>query len=206
MGIATDIDALQHLLGTDRERPVMARRYRDVRATSHARAAGDEWHWSAQPADETALAVVLVATVALALGRGSAIQEVPPGTLVFLHPQRATRIVATASGTVMCAWVPWDSLHEVESRADAPAELIAPSALAHGFEAFLSSLLTQSSESTPTTDYLVERLLAEMACGVLLEAAPRAAGQDASGIRRAFSLAGLPTPWALRTREVALGA
>ena len=190
MGIAMDVGAVMRLLGTGREHLIVAQRFRSVLATQHAMDAATEWAWSPQPEGDE-IAVILTAEMPLTvLSADSAPRNVPPGTICFLHPHKAVRVVAGAPGGVMCAWVPWDALDEIESGVRTPSEVIPVSALGRGLQAFLTSLLTQASEATPYTEYLVERLLAEMVFGVLVEAAPRAAveGRKESGIDRARSL------------------
>jgi hypothetical protein len=174
--IATPIDAVMRLFGTNHEPPLAAQRYRSVLASQHGMNIGDEWTWSAQAAEGVALAVILVATIRLTLvGTGAVRQEVPAGTLLFLHPDRAARVIAAGQGTAMCVWVPWAVLREVESCGCAPAELIPPSDLGQGLGAVLDSLLTETSERTPYTEPLVERMLTEMTFAVLSDAASRRA-------------------------------
>lgn len=191
MGTTIDARAAMRLLGNGHEHPLVAQRYRGVLATRHALEMAAEWSWSAQPNDGDEIAMLLVAAIPLAvIGEDGARREIPVGTLCFLHPQRNLRITALASGTVMCVWVPWYALDEIESGVGSPSEVIVLSTLGRGLHAFLTSLLTQHSEPTVYTDYLVERLLVEMVFSVLVEAAPRAVveGRKESGIDRARSL------------------
>ncbi|UXW85192.1 helix-turn-helix domain-containing protein [Microbacterium azadirachtae] len=191
MGIAIDVGAVMRQLGSGRQNPLVARRYRGVLATQHALEKGAEWHWAAQAGESDAIAGILIATGPLRVlgGEGVAV-EAPAATLCFLHPHRTVTVTAVAAGSVMCAWVPWGALAEIESGVRAPREVIPPSTLGRGLHAFLSSLLTQHSDPTVYTDYLVERLIAEMVFSVLVEAAPRGIveGRKASGIDRARSL------------------
>jgi len=191
MGIVIDARTAMQLLGERREHPLVARRHRGVLATQHALEPAAPWTWAAQPADGEEIAVMLIAAVPLTVlgGDGESI-EVPPGSLCFLHPHRATEVAAASAGTAMCAWVPWDALAEIESGMGAPSEVVAGSVLGRGLQAFLSSLLTQPSDPTVYTDYLVERLIVEMVFSVLVEAAPRVSGEGrkGSGVDRARSL------------------
>ncbi|MFB7843217.1 helix-turn-helix domain-containing protein [Microbacterium sp. NPDC056052] len=190
MGIVKDVAAVMRLLGTERENPLVARRYRGVLATQHALSTRAEWRWSAQAADGDEVAMLLIAAVPLQVTGGDGVPiEVAPGTLCFLHPNRTVKIEAIAAGTVMCAWAPWDALDEIESGMRAPGEVIPASIIGRGLQAFLTSLLTQHSEPTVYTDYLVERLIVEMVFSVLVEAAPRPVeGRKGSDIDRARSL------------------
>lgn len=191
MGIVIDARTAMQLLGERREHPLVARRHRGVLATQHALEPAAPWTWAAQPADGEEIAVMLIAAVPLTvLGSDGESHDVPPGSLCFLHPHRAAKVTAASAGTAMCAWVPWYALAEIESGMGAPSEVVAGSVLGRGLHAFLSSLLTQPSDPTVYTDYLVERLIVEMVFSVLVEAAPRVSveGRKGSGIDRARSL------------------
>ncbi len=191
MGIGMDVAAAVRLLGTERQNPLVARRYRSVLATQHALEEGAELRWSAQPVGADAIAAVLISAVPLRVtDADGAWVEAPVGTVCFLHPYRSVTLTGEATGTMMCAWVPWGALAEIESGVRAPGEVIALSTLGRGLQAFLTSLLTQPSDPTVYTDYLVERLIAEMVFSVLVEAAPRVIveGRKGSGIDRARSL------------------
>jgi len=197
MGIVVAGDAMNagvvtRLLRGEREHPLVALRYRSVLASQHSIGRDDVWHWSVQPDDGAQTAAILVAAVPLEVrGIEGVPREVAPGTLVFLHPHRAASVTALEAGTVRGAWVPWDALGEIESSVATLVERIPVSALGSGLHAFLSSLLAQSFARTPHTDHLVERLIAEMVFGVLLEAAPTH-GMNVAGappdIERARSL------------------
>ncbi|VXB76253.1 Helix-turn-helix domain-containing protein [Microbacterium sp. 8M] len=191
MGSSRDVAAVMRLLGAGRQNPLVAQRYRSVLATQHALDPAAEWRWSAQPAGGDAFAAVLLSAVPLRVVDGDGARaEAPVGTLCFLHPHRTVTVAAATAGTTMCAWVPWDALAEIESGVRAPGEVIALSTIGRGLQAFLTSLLTQHADPTVYTDYLVERLIAEMVFSVLVEAAPRVAveGRKGSGIERARSL------------------
>ncbi|KJL32272.1 AraC family transcriptional regulator [Microbacterium azadirachtae] len=171
---AVGVGAVTRLLRGEREHAGVALRYRSVLVSQHSIDRDAMWRWSEQPDDGSETAAILVAAVPLEVRGIEAVpREVAPGTLVFLHPHRAVSVTAVEAGTVMGAWVPWDTLDEIESGVDALAERIPVSALGSGLHAFLASLLGQSFARTPHTDDLVERLIAEMVFGVLLEAIPQ---------------------------------
>lgn len=190
MGNVRDARTAAPAPGMGHEPALAVRSFRDVLVTSqHVRDAA-EWSWPAQPSGGGETAVLMTAGIPLEVARGDdTAQEVPPGVLCFLHPHRATRIVASGAGAVTCAWVPWHALAEIESELRAPGEVIPPSALVRGLQAFLESLLTGHAEPAVTTDHLVERLVVEMVFGVLVEAAPRPTGSGRiSRIDRARSV------------------
>lgn len=191
MVIVIDARTAMRLLGERNEHPLVARRYRSVLATQHALEPATSWTWSAQPADGDEVAVMLIAAVPVTiLDSDGEVKEVPPGALCFLHPHREMKLAAAGSGTAMCAWVPWYAVDEIQSGVGAPSAIVASSVLGRGLQAFLTSLLTQPSDPTVYTDYLVERLIVEMVFSVLVEAAPHVAveGRKGSGIDRARSL------------------
>lgn len=150
------------------------------------------WEWSAQPVDGREIAAVLVGTAPLEIrGIDEVPWEVTPGAIAFLHPHRVASVTAKAAGTVIGAWVPWDTLDEIDSGVLSLTDRIPMSTLGRGLHAFVSSLITQRLEATPYTDYLVERLVAEMVFGVILEAIPVPGGvadRAVHGISRARSL------------------
>lgn len=191
MADAIDVSAVMRLLGRRGDHPLTALRYRSVLATHHLLDQDGQWWWGDQPDDGDEVAGFMIGQQPLIVGSpGGASEELLPGTVGFLHPHRAAQIAADAKGEVMCLWVSWDALDEVESGVRAPSMIIPQSPLSKGLQAFLGSLLTQPVASTMYSDYLVERMLAEMAFGVLVEAAPRSLieGRNQPAIDRARSL------------------
>ncbi|OZB81498.1 MAG: hypothetical protein B7X32_16610 [Microbacterium sp. 13-71-7] len=190
MGIVVDTRATMLPRGMRQEQLDVARRFHGVLATGHTLQAGAEWWWPARPADGEETAVMLIAEIPLAISCDDGVlRQAPPGSLCFLRPNHDTRVIAIGDGTVMCLWVPWSALSEIEPVLPGAGEVIAPSPLGFGLEAFLSSLLTQHTEPTAVTDRLVERLLAEMVFGVLVEAAPHVLHDgEAARIDRARSI------------------
>lgn len=173
-------DARAKAAGMGYEPVLLARSFRDVLVTRRQAQARADWPWPAEPADGAGESAVLMSAEApLTVQReDGAPREVPAGALCFLHPHRTTRILATGSGTMTCVRVPWPAIAGIESEVRAPDEVIPPSALGSGLQAFLDSVLTEHAEPTVATDHLVERLIIQMVFGVLLEAAPRPGGRD----------------------------
>lgn len=190
MGIVVDTRATMLPRGMRQEQLDVARRFHGVLATGHTLQAGAEWWWPARPVDGDESAVMVIAEMPLTIACDDrAPQQAPPGSLCFLRPHHDTRVIAIGAGTVMCLWVPWSALSEIEPVLPGSGEVIAPSPLGLGLQAFLSSLLTQHTEPTVVTDRLVERLLAEMVFGVLVESAPHVLHDgEAARIDRARSI------------------
>lgn len=173
MGNLLSISALLRRLGRDAEHPVVVRRYRSVAVMQHHVEVRNPWSWTATDALEDAVGVVLFANVPLRVSADSAPEViVAPGELGFLHPSRTHAVTAAEPGPVFSIWVPWDSLADIEQGITAPTARIAATTLTGGLRAFILSLLSQVTDPTPFTDYLVERIVAEMVFGVLVEAAP----------------------------------
>jgi AraC-like DNA-binding protein len=168
----------------------VARRFHGVLATSHTLQAGAEWWWPARPAEGEESAVMLFTEIPLKiLSDGGPRVQAPSASLCLLRPHRDTRVVAAGSGTVMCLWVPWSAISEIEQVLPSRGEVIEPTPLGWGLQAFLSSLLQEHADPTIITDRLVERLLAEMVFGVLVEADPHVLQVgEAARIERARSL------------------
>lgn len=190
MGNTIDVGAVLRLIGGGGGRPTAARRHRSILATSHSFDGGAEWTWAAQPEGFDAIAGLAFSDVPLRVRRGAELHELAVGEASFLHPHRATTIETLEPGTGMCIWLPWDSLHEVENGVQTPGHVMASTPLTAGLRAFLASLLTQQEPPTLYTDYLVERVVVEMAFGVLLESVPKnvSGARETRAIDRARSL------------------
>ena len=173
MGTVIDVAAVMRLLGDGGEHPVAARRHRGILATRHSFDRGAHWTWSAQRKGTSAIAGLTFADVPMRVRSGDSDEIVDVGQASFLHPHRRVEVDSTASGTGTCVWLPWDALSEVESGVQTPGLVLSSTPLTAGLQAFLDSLLTQSEPPTLYTDYLVERIVAEMAFGVLLESVPK---------------------------------
>lgn len=190
MGNAIDVAAVMRLLGHGNETPTAARRHRSTLASAHVFERGARWAWDAQSPSHEAIAGLVFADVPMCVHGDHGDESIVPGEAAFLHPYRAVGVEALRAGTGVCIWVPWDSLQEVEDGVQAPGHTMQSTPLTAGLRAFLTSLLTQHSEPTLYTDYLIERVVVEMAFGVLLESVPKnvAGSRDGRMIDRARSL------------------
>src|SRR5690606_34604385 len=173
LGNVIDVVAVMRLQGHGGEHPTAARRHRSTMATEHVFHKGARWTWENQPRSHDAVAGLLFADVPM-LVRGEGDDEITAaGQAAFLHPHRRSSLEAMTAGASVCVWVPWDSLHEVEDGVQAPGQVMPSTPLTAGLRAFVTSLLNQQTEPTLYTDYLVERVIVEMAFGVLLESVPK---------------------------------
>ncbi|OJU40409.1 MAG: hypothetical protein BGN97_11240 [Microbacterium sp. 69-10] len=190
LGNVIDVSAVMRLLGQGNEHPTVARRHRSTLATRHAFDRGAVWNWERQPDSRAVVAGLAFADVPMRVRGDVGEETVRVGEAAFLHPFRRTLVEADAAGSGICIWLPWDSLQEVEDGVRAPGQIMASTPLTAGLRAFLTSLVTQQAEPTAYTDYLVERVVLEMAFGVLLESVPGniAAAREDRMIDRARSL------------------
>lgn len=190
MGNVIDVASAMRLLGHRKEHPIAAQRYRSVLSTRHVREAGARWTWQPQPSSYDAVAALMFSDAPMRVRDETGERVVVEGEAAFLHPYRSLTLEADAAGGAVGVWLPWDSLLEVESGVQRPGHVMTSTPLTAGLRAFLTSLLTQQEEPTLYTDYLVERVLVEMAFGVLLESVPKniVGAREGRPIDRARSL------------------
>ena len=140
---------------------VSVRTFRSILVTVH-RPQELRWSWQtdAQPADPRA--VVLFPS-----GEAPDGSALPIG--VFVPPQAAQAIEWTRSTEVVAVWVPLDMLREFLN--DAPLHPISlhPTPMVAAFRAFTLAIARNGEETSSISRYAIERLLAEMVFGALLE-------------------------------------
>lgn len=158
-------------LGAEWTRPIATAPFRRVLTTHHLFDAGSRLSWPAQPAhdDSDAVAGMLFSQRPIRLlgrDRGGEARA------VFLHPRHPIQLSATAATSVMAVWLPWSSVREIEPVMRPATRMETNSPLIRAAWSFLASLLTEQSDPTLYSDYLVERLLVEMVFGMLVETAP----------------------------------
>lgn len=190
MGNVIDVAAVMRQLGPGSEQLAAMCRHRSTLTTSYVFDEDMRWTWRRQPPGRDALAGLVFIDVPISVDGDLGEERAEPGSAVFLHPHRDLRLSADVGGSSIGVWLPWDSLLEVETGVQSPGQVLAPTPLTVGLRAFLTSLLMQLSDATPYTDYLVERVLAEMAFGALLESVPKnvAGAREDRPIDRARSL------------------
>lgn len=190
LGNVIDVAAVMRLLGHGSEHPTAARRHRSTLATEHAFHGGARWSWENQSRSHDVIAGLVFADVPMLVRGDHRDETVAVGQAAFLHPHRHATIEAKTTGVGVCVWMPWNSLQEVEDGVQLPGQVMPSTPLTAGLRAFVTSLLTQQSEPTLYTDYLVERVIVEMAFGVLLESVPKniSGSRDVRAIDRARSL------------------
>ena len=144
-----------------------SRRYRDATVSIH-RPRAEPWLWSRR-SDQSldVLAVVLLLEGTLSVTRGPARGE--PVTSALVHGARDSRLDFSNGSSCVISWLPADVIEaQGVSLADLPLEL-PRTALTTAMRGFVSSVIRQPTQS-PVGTYVIERLLAEMTFGVVIEA------------------------------------
>lgn len=147
---------------------VATRSFRSITVTL-LRPQDKPWRWRPTPATSRRSAVVLFPADGRPVpidGTGAANQ--PP--LGLFLPAEADHLLAWEAGTeVLAVWVPEHLLQEfVEGDLPEPAALFS-SPLTIGFRTFAHAVMRHGEEGSSMSQYAVERLLAEMTFGSLLE-------------------------------------
>lgn len=185
-----EVSTLLALLGRSGENPIGLRVHRRCALTLHVLEAGATWSWETQPDDGDEMAAVMFVQGGVRVREGDGEAEHVTGETVFLHPFRRSSIFAARPATLMCVWVPWDALAELEDGTRVCTRIFPPTPIAVGLRAFAGALLAGAGSPTPYTDYLLEKLFAAMVFGALLEAGDRAvsATRESRAIDRARTL------------------
>ncbi|MDF2563466.1 MAG: nphR 1 [Microbacterium sp.] len=138
--------------------------YRTAVISAH-RVRSPRWRWTAQQADRAVTAVVFASEGGLALAETTPTRR----TGALLHSTHSTTLQWTTDALATVVWLDTESVIDT-SVPPAPQPVILPrTALATGLHAFAESLVHRPEVQTRVSDYIVERLLVEMAYGVLLE-------------------------------------
>lgn len=205
MAASVEISELGKLVGAPSVMPLNGRRFRSTAVTVHPLEPNEPWRWLPQPRDFGELALVAYVQSPATFIVDSIAFEVRNG--FFLHPHKEATISTVERAQVLCIWVPWDALEELDTGELGCFAVSPTSPLIAGVRAFGSALMTRAAAGTPYTDYLVEKLLAEMAFGVLLEAGRAADGsiRESAAARSETILDRARTVMLLRRADAAFG-
>lgn len=191
------VSDLARLLGGKRETLVASRVYRDTAITVHAMALSTRWTGSSRPRDDEpgaeaeedddpGLIGLLYAQGDLRVGPVEDEAEDVDGC-VLLRGGRDTTIWARSPSSGLVVWVPTSTVEELPEPSRRTVLPVSP--LTVGLRSFAQALVGASVQPTVYTDYLIERLLAEMVFGVLAESsAAVAASRRASPLEQARSM------------------
>lgn len=138
--------------------------YRSAAVSAH-RVRSPAWRWTAHHAERPLTAIVFASEGGLTLGQ---IAPARRGGVLLHHSHNAVlRWTADALATVV--WLDTESVVETSVPPAQQPVMLPRTALATGLHGFAESLAQRPEVQTRVSDYVVERLLVEMAYGVLLE-------------------------------------
>jgi len=144
-----------------------ARSFRSIDVTLHRTRPATAWDWGGRAEQPTHSAVLLT-------GDGNGVpydggHDDPDRLGLFLPPGDATTIPWTRSVEVLAIWTPIESIAEFTEGVIPERTALVSSPLTTGLRAFAYTLVRQPDEGSSVARYAVERLLAEMIFGALLE-------------------------------------
>ncbi|WP_424936257.1 MULTISPECIES: helix-turn-helix domain-containing protein [Bacteria] len=143
-----------------------ARSFRSIDVTLHRTRASAAWDWGGRSEQPTHSAVLLT-------GDGNSVPhdggDDPERLGLFLPPGDMTTIPWTRSVEVLAIWTPIESIAEFTEGVIPERTDLVSSPLTTGLRAFAYTLVRQPDEGSSVGRYAVERLLAEMIFGALLE-------------------------------------
>ncbi|MGN8027003.1 helix-turn-helix domain-containing protein [Microbacterium sp. 22242] len=140
---------------------ISARTFRSVLVTVH-RPQEPQWTWRSDTSLDGPRAAMLFPSGEAADGSAHPIA-------IFAPPQCGETIAWTRSTEVVAVWVPLDTLREFIN--EAPLRIIALQAtpIVAAFRAFTLAIARNGEDASSISRYAIERLLAEMVFGALLE-------------------------------------
>lgn len=138
--------------------------YRSSMVTTH-QVRSLEWTWAAQSGERPLTALVFSSKGALALAG----REPELGSAVLLHNTHNAAVRWTNGSTATVVWLETDSVVDANVPLSDHPVTLQRTLLAKGLQAFAESLTDRSEVQTTVSEYIVERLLIEMAHGTLLE-------------------------------------
>lgn len=182
MAALAELGSLGKLIGQPRENPVSARRFRSTAITMNVLDPSAPWAWEPQPRDGSEVALLAHTQVPVTLRSAGCTTEATAG--FFLHPHHQATVCAQERTTLLCAWVPWSALHELDRDDFISFAIAEPTPLSQGARAFAAAVSSYGAQSTIYTEYLIEKLVAEMAFGMLLEVGGSESGASRDAISR----------------------
>ncbi|MCA1305506.1 helix-turn-helix domain-containing protein [Microbacterium esteraromaticum] len=146
---------------------VSTRRFRSIVVTHHQTPPAP-WRWPSSPPPSPHAAVVFATDGAsLPTGPTTTIRPAPIGCVL---PSDAAETVSWTSGAeALVLWVPELLLSEFTDGTRPPTTPLVSSPLTVGFRTFAHSVLRHNDEGSSMSRYAIERLLAEMTFGSLVE-------------------------------------
>lgn len=139
---------------------VSARIFRSILVTAH-RPQLTTWTWREAVPDEPHAAVLFPS--------GEAPDGSPQPIARFIPPQTGGSIEWSRPSEVIVVWVPVDTLREFIHDAPLRPLTLQPTPMVQAFRAFTLAIARNAEDTTSISRYAIERLLAEMVFGALLE-------------------------------------
>lgn len=138
---------------------VSARAFRSTLVTVHR---PQQQHWSWHEVTEEPHAAVLFAT-------GEGMDGAPLPVARFVPPHTGEKVEWGRSSEVIAVWVPLETLRELIHDAPLRPLTLHATPMVQAFRAFTLAIARNAEDSTSISRYAIERLLAEMVFGALLE-------------------------------------
>ncbi len=164
-----------------------ARTYRSITVTRH-RVRTAPWSWAPETAQRRHALVVFVLDGPF----DTALDDVNVETVTggwFLPPDTAQSIPLRESTDAIGVWVPHSTLDDFTEGGIVRYSELRATTLTAGFRAFATAVIAREDQGSSISNYAVERLLAEMVLGTLLEQqSVEASPRPSSLVERARSL------------------
>jgi|GEM_PF-2463946 len=159
---------------------VATRSFRSIRVTYH-RVRDTAWQWTPTGSKARSTVVLFPSEgTPVPSAEGIELQSAPMG--LFLSPDAGRTLLWEPGAEVLAVWVPELLLQEfIESDMPAAALLYA-SPLTIGFRTFAQAVVRHGDEGSSMSQYAIERLLAEMTFGALVEQQSVETGHRASSL------------------------
>lgn len=138
---------------------ISARTFRSILVTAH-RPRDLHWTWC-ETAEEP------YATMLFTAGEGPGESTQPAGR--FMPPQTGASLEWSASSEIIAVWVPVEMLREFGQDAPLCPLMLQPTPMVLAFRAFTLAVAHNAEDASSISRYAIERLLAEMVFGALLE-------------------------------------
>lgn len=188
--LAAHLGAPSHVTGL-----VATRSFRSITVTYH-RVRDTTWRWAPRARGAQGAITIARNTVVLFPSDGTPVPTAPeddaahPAPLgLFLPPDAEETLPWDPGSEVLAVWVPELLLREFMEGAMPDTAVLHASPLTIGFRTFAQAVVRHSDEGSSMSQYAIERLLAEMTFGALVEQHSVEVGQRPSSLmERAHSI------------------
>lgn len=147
---------------------VAARSFRSITMTWH-RARETAWRWSPIEVGTRRSTVVLFPGEGRKVPTADAVPSSPAPLGLFLPPDAEQNLEWEPGSDVLAVWVPERLLQEFTEGRTPDAAVLHSSPLTIGFRTFAQAVVRHGDEGSSMSQYAIERLVAEMLFGALVE-------------------------------------